>query len=175
MHQEQSPARRALAPRGPAASHAAAARGIPQKRLPACCEHPSLKPKDGLACQCPYQVRRCSCHWAAKPPHHAALRSIHRARPTLHSTRVSVGGPTCIHPAGLPHCHCAGVGVESWVWCGRSAGKHLAGWRRTSRGCNSCGSRSSASSNDWPRDRWLGERSGGRTRGQRRGAATCVA
>ena len=94
----------------------------------------------------PDQMRRCSCQWAALPPHplgwHAALQNSLRVRPTWHSTLVSGGGPTCIHPAGLPHCQCAGVGVESWVWCCRSGGRRHTDWCRTNRKCDWCESRS---------------------------------
>ena len=83
-------------------------------------EGPSLWLEDGLGCQCPHRVQRCSCQWAALLRTWAAQQNSLRVRPTWHSTLVSGGGPTCIHPAGLPHCQCAGVGVESWVWYCRS-------------------------------------------------------
>ena len=68
-HQEQSPARQALAPRGSAARPTAAAQGSQQKSLPAVRESQFPKPMRGLAHRCRCWVRRCSCHWAAKPPH----------------------------------------------------------------------------------------------------------
>ena len=62
VQQKRSPARQVLATRGQAASYAAAAQHTPQEPAElACCESRSLWLEDGLGCQCPHRVRRCSC------------------------------------------------------------------------------------------------------------------
>ena len=72
------PARQMLATRGQAANHSAATQRAPQEpvRGLAGSEGPSLWLEGGPGCQCPHpgaqgcrQVRRCSCQWAALPPH----------------------------------------------------------------------------------------------------------
>ena len=71
VQQKLCPARQMLATQGQAASYAAATQRTPQEpaEVLACREGPSLWLEDGLGCQCPHQVRRCSCQWAALPPH----------------------------------------------------------------------------------------------------------
>ena len=72
------PARQVLATRGQAASYAAATQRTHQEpaEVLACREGPFLCLEDGLGCQCPHQVRRCSCQWAALPPFGVARGTV---------------------------------------------------------------------------------------------------
>ena len=103
-----------------------------------------LKPMRELAHRCcPWVQRQLPLGSEASAPLGVARGTAKALTVPVPHGIVSLERRINLYPsAGLLHCHSAGVKDESWVRCGRSAGRLLVGWCHTSRGCDWCGSRS---------------------------------
>ena len=175
-YQEQSPVRRAFATWGSAARPPAAAQGSQQKSPPALHERLVRVPVRGLAHRCRPWVRRCSCHWAAKPLHpwgwHAALQSSHRAVPHGIVSKFRWED----QPISILQDFLTAIvrESESNLGCGVADPQEgsLVGAIPVKGAIRA--EAAVAPVAGWPQGQWRGERSEGQTCDQRRDAAVCV-